>query len=287
MRRNKGKLIAVWVPGNHGAGGSTVANSLGITLQHITERKTLLVNMGSPRNYMEHYMKNDADMRFSMDYLKSFESDMSAELINTYASPINEKLFILPNSKITGDVSKTSTGYNQLFLEKALEAFEIVVIDIEAGINKENQQLLDMSDVIVAVMNDNEIMLQELLERNPSIRNYINGEKTYTVFNAIHGEKAGVRAIKELNKSLDLHCSYGISYDVEGRRAASSEGKFYSYLKQALGKKKREPILAEQLKDIGYSILEKLLSPEERYRENPPSRSMIFGRWKQWGGADA
>ncbi len=287
MRQHKGKLITVWVPGNHGAGGSTVANFLGITLQHLTGKATLVVNLGSQKNYLQQYLKNDAELRFSMDHLRSFNQGINPELIKTYASAINDKLYILPNSKISKEISRTASDFNIRFLEQAVEAFELVVIDIEAGFNEENKQLLDMSDMIIPVMNDNEIQLQDLFETNPQLKAYVDAEKAIPLFNAIREPQAITKTLKSLNKKLVIKASYGISYDIEANRAACSEGKLYSHLKNELVRKKNSSELVEQLKDLCGYIMENLYEAGEIPVEKQGISSLLMHRLKQWGEIDA
>lgn len=287
MRQRKGKLIAVWVPGNHGAGGSTVASLIGITLQHLTEKATLIVNLGSQRNYLQQYLKNDAELRFSMDHLKSFNQGINPELIKTYASGINDKLYMLPNGKISMEISRTASDFNILFLEQAMEAFEIVVIDMEAGLNEENKRLLDLSHSIIAVMNDNEIQLLDLFEANPYLKAYVDAEKAIPVFNAIRETKVITKTLNSLNKKLCVKASYGISYSVEANRAACCDGKLYSYLKKELVKKKNNNELVEQLKDICCCVIKDLYESKENTDEKQSIISLLRHRLKQWGELDA
>ena len=287
MRDNKGSLIAVWVPGNHGAGGSTIANSIGIALQHITDKKTLIVNMGSPRNYMEQYMKNDVDVRFSMDYLRSFNMDLSTEHIKIYASGVNDMLYILPNCRITREISMVEDGFYKRFLEKALEAYEIVVVDLETGLNKENQMFLNNADIILAVMNENELMLKELFESNETIREYINNDKTIPIFNGLHCTGEEVKTLKRFNNRLGLNSSFGIYFDIKANKAACCEGKLYSLLKKELNKKNSNVHLVEQMKELSYIIAEKLFIPLEDLQDNTKLFSVLFPGKKHWGEVDA
>lgn len=286
MRDKKGSLIAVWVPGNHGAGGSTIANSIGITLQHITDKRTLIVNMGSPRNYMEQYLKNDVDARFSMDHLRSFNMNISAEHIKIYATGVNDSLYILPNCRITREMSKVEDGFYQKFLEKALEAYEIVIVDLETGLNKENQMFLSHADVILAVMNENEIMLKELFESSKSISAYIKNDKTIPVFNGLHCAGVELKKLKRFNNRLELNSSYGVYFDIEANKAACCEGKLYSFFKKELNKKSSNIAMVEQIKELSFIIAEKLFIPIEDLQYNSRLINIIFPKRKNWGEID-
>jgi cellulose biosynthesis protein BcsQ len=285
MRQHKGKLITVWVPGNHGAGGSTVANSIGITLEHLTGKETLIVNLGSPKNYLQQYLKNDVELLFSMDHLRSFDRGMRPALIKTYASSINHKLFILPNSKISMEISRTAPDFNVRLLEQAAEVFSYVIVDIEAGFGQENKKLLDRSDIVVPVMNGNEMQLLDLFEMNPQLKAYVDADKSIPLFNGIHETQELIKALKSLNKKLCIKESYGISYDIDAHQAACCEGKLYSYLKSELIKGKGQ--LAAQLKDICGCIAGRLQEPREDASEKPSLSKLLLHRLKQWGEIDA
>ena len=286
MRNKKGSLIAVWVPGNHGAGGSTIASSIGITLQHITDKRTLIVNMGSPRNYMEQYLKNDVDARFSMDHLRSFNMNISAEHIKIYATSVNDLLYILPNSRITREMSMVEEGFCQRFLEKALEAYDIVIVDLEAGSNLENQIFLDHADIILGVMNQNEIMLKELFESSKTIREYIKHDKTIPVFNGLNCAGEELKTLKRFNNRLELSSSYGVCFDIEANKAACCEGKLYSFFKNELNKKSSTIVMVEQIKELSCIIAEKLFIPVEDIQSNSKLIDILFPKRKQWGEID-
>jgi Flp pilus assembly CpaE family ATPase len=286
MRDKKGSLVAVWGPGNHGTGGSTIANSIGIALQHITDKRTLIVNMGSPRNYMEQYLKNDVDARFTMDNLRSFNMNISAEHIKIYATGVNDLLHILPNCKITKEISKVEEGFYQRFLEKALEAYEIVIVDLETGLNNENEMFLNHAEVILAVMNENEIMLKEIFESNKTIREYINDDKTIPIFNGLHCQGAELRTLKRFNTRLELSSSYGICFDTQVNKAACCEGKLYSFLKKELNKKSSNIAMVEQIKELSSIIAERLFIPEEDIQYNSRLFSVIFPKRKHLGEID-
>ena len=286
MRDKKGSLIAVWVPGNHGAGGSTIANSIGITLQHITDKRTLIINMGSPRNYMEQYLKNDVDARFSMDHLRSFNMNISAEHIKIYASGINDLLYILPNCRITREMSKVEEGFYQRFLEKALEAYEIVIVDLETGLNRENEMFLSHADVILAVMNENEIMLRELFESSKTIREYVKNDKTIPVFNGLHCAGGELKTLKRYNNRLELNSSYGVCFDIAANKAACCEGKLYSFFKKELNKKSSNIAMIEQIKELSCIIADKLFIPIEDIQYNSRLINIIFPKRKHWGEVD-
>lgn len=286
MREKKGSLIAVWGPGNHGAGVSTIANSIGIALQHITDKRTLIVNMGSPRNYMEQYLKNDVDARFSMDHLRSFNMNISAEHIKIYATGINDLLYILPNCRITREMSKVEEGFYQRFLEKALEAYEIVIVDLETGLNRENQMFLGRADVILAVMNENEIMLKELFESSKTIREYVKNDKTIPVFNSLHCVGGELKTLKRYNNRLELNSSYGVCFDIEANKAACCEGKLYSFFKKELNKKSSNIAMVEQIKELSCIITDKLFIPSEDIQHNGRLINIIFPKRKHWGEID-
>lgn len=282
MREKRGKLIAVWVPGNHGAGGSTMANAAAITLQHITSYKTLLVNWGSSRNYMEQYLKNDVEFRFSLDHLKSFDLALQAEHIRTYATAINESLSVLPNCRFTYDLSKVASGFDALFIERALEAYELVVIDVEAGVTASNRFILDQADVILAVMNENIIALEDLYYTNDIIRSYLNKDNAFAVFNGLHAENNERKQLRVLNGRLGLKSCWGISYDIKANKAACFEGRFYSYFKNVLDSSKASESMPAQIQELCSIIAEKLFIPTAFSQQSSSVLSNLLGRVKHW-----
>lgn len=289
MRDNKSRLITVWVPGNHGAGGSTIANAVGIALQHFTDKKTLIVNYGGPQSYMERYLEKDVDMRFSMDYLKSFDDSINAEHIKTYATPINEMLYIIPNSKISRDISKVGEDFNQRFLDEAKKVFDFVIVDIESGINKEKQMFLDKADIIIAVMTSNEIMLDDLHGSNSdnTIRSFLGDMKTLSVFNLLDPGENVEKELKYLNKKYRLKGSFGITYDNKAYKACCGDKKFYSFMKKHLSMKRSDTTLPDQIKELCGIITERLYMPMEEQVETHGFINMLLSKAKHWGEFDA
>jgi len=289
MRDNKSKLIIVWVPGNHGAGGSTIANAVGIALQHFTDKKTLIVNYGSPQSYMERYLEKDVDMRFSMDYLKSFDDSINAEHIKTYATSINEMLYIIPNSKISRDISMVGEDFNRKFLDEAKKVFDFIIVDIESGINAEKQMFLDKADIILAVMTSNEIMLDDLYGSNSNytVRSFLGDKKTLCVFNLLdHGENVE-KELNHLNRKYKLKGSFGITYDNKAYKACCEDKKFYSFMKKHLNMKKGDATLPEQIKELCGIITERLYLPMDESEDNHSFFNMLLSKTKHWGDFDA
>lgn len=288
MRENNNKLIVTWVPGNHGAGGSTIANAVGIALQHFTYKRTLIVNYGSPKSYMERYLEKDVDMRFSMDYLKSFGDCIDAEHIKTYATPINEMLYIIPNSKISGEISRVGERFNQKFLDEALKVFDFVIVDIETGISQEKQMFLEKADIILAVMTGNEIMLDDLFGSNgdASIKGFLNHSKTISLFNLIDTRENVEKELKHLNKKYGLKSSFGVTYDNQAYKACCVDRRFYSFMKKYLNVKRNDVFLPEQIRELCGIITEKLYIPIEEQQENHSFINMLFSKTRQWGEAD-
>jgi cellulose biosynthesis protein BcsQ len=286
VRKSRGRLIAVWTPGNHGSGGSTITIAVAVTMQHLTNKRILAINMGSARNFMEQYFKHDAEARFSMDYLKSFDAGITAEQILTYSSAINEQLYVLPKCKIDARVNKVGGDFFKQLLDKALEIFDYVFIDVEAGIDAEKQRLLDQGDIVLAVMEENPIILEELLDSNVSLRTYLRMEKTIPVFNQLQLSHNTSNALSKLNKHLGLNSSFGIAFDIGLNRAACCEGKLYSYVKKELSKKKPDVLLIQQLVELCQLISDKLLQPLEVAEEKTGYISMLLSRARLRGEVD-
>lgn len=287
MRANRGKLIVVWVPGNHGAGGSLVSNAAAICLQHITDKSTLIVNCGSSRNIMEQYLKNDVDIKFSLDNIKSFAKALKEEHIKAYSETINPKLDVIAGSKISRELSRVGEDFEEKFIDCTLESYELVVMDIDSGINSSNKVYLDKADIILAVMSESKIALDEIFKGNSSIMKYITDERTIAVFNALHAEKGEGKLLRELNEKLGLHSSYGIPFDLRANRAACYEGRFYSYLKQELEKNKHDGGLPRQICELGNMITERLYMTKPNNQNNFGILNILSGLVRRWGEVDA
>lgn len=286
MREGKGKLIVVWVPGNHGAGGSTMSNGIGIVLQHLTGKCTLIANMGSSRNLMEQYMQRDMDIRFTMDYLRSFKTSLNAEHIKAYAAVVNEKLWVLPGFRLEGEAAEDKVEFSRSFIPSALEAYEIIIVDIEAGLNSHSSYLLDRADVILAVMNDNDIAFEQLISCKEPLKSYVYSEKTIVLYNAIHDKHNEVKLMKRFNKKYKIDSSFGIFYDGKAYAAACHEGQFYSFLKKELVKKRTDSTFTEQIIELGHAIRDRLFV-EKEMQFNQKGLGMLFTKVKQWGEVDA
>jgi|GEM_PF-773350 len=287
MRGAKGRLISIWMPGIHGAGGSTITLMVAIAMQHLTSKKVLILNMGCKGNYLEQYIKNDMDVRFSMDYLKSFGLGISAEHIKTYSSKVNDNLFILPNSNISNEINKVERCYYEQFIEKSLEAFDFVIVDLGTGLSREKELFLDKSDVMLAVLSGNVMMLKDIMDTDPIIRAYMQHDKVMPIVNGLHEGENDMMRLGRFNKYLGLRTSFGISYDLHIKEAACFEGRFYSFLKRELNKKRINYGIAGQAIELCKIITERLLIEIDSIQDGVSLVGMIFSKVRLRGELDA
>ncbi len=253
--KRKGKLITVWVPGNHGAGGSTVADGIGIMLQHFLGLKTLIVNFSGKRSYLERFLQNDVDVSYSIDYLKSFGSNIEMHEINTFATKLNDRLSIIAGSALR-DGSGADNGFNEILLDRCLEGFDFVIADVEAGFKEGNKLFLNRADVLVAVMTPNEIMLDDIFNEiiNIPICSYLNHDKTIPVFNMMY--ENGARELKRLIYKYGFKSAFGLEYDIKVFNACCKDRKLYSFIKESL--KRDTDGFVEQMDELCVLISERL-----------------------------
>ncbi|MFZ5352216.1 MAG: hypothetical protein ACOZCL_05765 [Bacillota bacterium] len=230
MKKGKGKLITVWVPGNHGAGGSTIADGIGIILQYFISLQTVIVNFSGRYSYMERFFENEIDICYTMDYLKSFGCNINIQQLKTFATQINNRLSIIPGTRFGSDYSVRDMEFYDKVLERCLDAYDIVIADIVTGVKNENKALLDKADIIVAVMTPNEIMLDDIFSETGTIPicNYLTDRRTVPVFNMMSSKNT--RDLRRLSGKYGFDCCFGLDFDGMLFEACCRNRKLYTYI---------------------------------------------------------
>lgn len=249
MRINKGKLITVFVPGKHGAGGTTLAAGVGISLQYLLNKKVLLINKSGTWSYMEKFIDNEPGLKFnySIDDLQTFNSSVNKDYIKTFATKINDDLFIIPGSSYSKDISVADAAFEERLIEESLEAFDVVVVDVPTGVRPESFKYLETSDLILAVMTPNDIMLDDIYE-NKFESQFVQAPNTLLVFNMMPEGQEYEKELNRLNKKYKLNRSFGVIFDYSVRAACCRDRKFYSYLRGELDK--TNYVFPQQMKEL-------------------------------------
>ncbi len=232
LRGERGKLICVWSPVLHGEGCSTLACSIGFSIQQMTGRKVLIVNKSNSTSNMEKYLEKDIEIKYSMDNLKIFNMGIRTEHILTYATQVNTDLYMIAGSRFNRDITKENYEFDRIFMDKCLEGFDIVIADIDTGVRSENSFFLDSADCILAVLTPNEITIQELFN-NPALKSalkYFTDERTVNVINKLHGDWNSSRVIDRYNSSYSLTKTFGLNYDGDVLNACCSNRNYYSFV---------------------------------------------------------
>lgn len=258
MRSSNGKLVAVWSPGLHGAGVSTVTDTVGFALQHFTGKKVLILNNSGCLSYMERFLENDIEIKYTLDNLKIFNGCINTEHIFTYATCINKNLYMIAGSKLGRNITGEDEFFDERLLQKCLEAFEIVIADLNTGIRDENEVFISKADAVLSVVTPNEIMLDDMLEGagGSRLHEYIYDKKTIMVFNKLYDGWDMKKELKKLNKKYDLEFSFGLPYDGDVFAACCRDKQFYSFMSEQLRKKKT--VYIEQTDDICGCLIERL-----------------------------
>lgn len=235
MRDQMGKLITVWVPGLHGGGGTTVTSAVGIGLKHYSDKKILIINKSGNWSYLERFIEDDIKIKYTLDDLKVFNTGLEVEHIFTYATQIKDNLYMLAASKIDNKVSKVDDNFEDIFLNKCLEGFDIVIADVSTGIREDNNKYLEHADIILCVYPPNEIMLDDLYNNsNVNIKYLLNNKKTLHIFNKMFDGWDILSELRKLNKRYNIENSYGLVFDGNIFEACCRRKKFYSYFTNEL-----------------------------------------------------
>lgn len=274
MRGMQGKLITVWSPGLHGMGTSTVTDAVGFAMQYLTDKKVLILNQCGRLSFMERFVEKDIKIKYTMDNLKIFDTSISAEHIYTYATSINENLYMVAGSRFERDITKEDKHFAEILLSRCLEAFDIVVVDTNTGIREDNLPFLDKADSIIAVVTANEIMLDDLLEASKSshIKEYLYGGKALVVVNKLYDGRSMDRELRSINKKYDFEASFGLNYNGDVFDACCRRRQFYSFMMDELAREKA--VFGSQVTDICDYLIERLYLSREV--EKPHKRSAFM-----------
>lgn len=276
MRGSKGKLICIWSPVLHGEGCSTLACALGFGMQHLSGKKVLIVNKSNSTSHMEKYVEKDIEIKYSMDNLKIFNTGIRTEHILTYATQVNEGLYMIAGSRFNKEITRENNDFDRLFLDRCLEGFDIVITDMDTGVREENKLYLDRADNIIAVFTPNEIIMDELYQY-PGMRevlDYFTNEKAVSVINKLYDGWDTSRVIGKFESKYSLSKTFGLNYDGDVLNSCCADNDFYSFLMKEIKREKNGYV--KQLVDICDFLIDALYM--ERNTINSIKNGGIFKR---------
>ncbi|MGE5629798.1 MAG: hypothetical protein ACM3TR_01735 [Caulobacteraceae bacterium] len=258
MRGTRGKLITVFNPYKHGAGSTTIANGLGICLGYYTGKKVLLVNKSGCWSSMERFIEGDIHVQYTIDNLKVYNSSIKGNTIKTYATMINENLYMVAGSTISNEAERHDYDFEERFIEESVKAFDIVVADVPSGVKYENAKYIEKADIIIAVVKYNEIDLDDIYESAgmSNIRDCLSRDNTHIAVNFMDKDWDMPKETERLKKKYGLGETYGFAYDGSVINACCKKRKMYSYLCEELGSENN--IFPQQLKEFTDMLMGKL-----------------------------
>lgn len=258
MRVSKGKLICIWSPVLHGEGCSTLACALGFGLQHHSGKKVLIVNKSNSISHMEKYMSRDIEIKYSMDNLKIFNTEIRTEHILTYATQVNASLYMIAGSRLKKEITRENNDFDRFFIDKCLEGFDIVITDMDTGVREENKLYLDHADKIIAVFTPNEIIMDELYKHQgmKTVFDYFIAEKTVSIVNKLYDGWDTRKILDKYMSKYSLSKTFGLNYDGDVLNSCCTNNDFYSFLMKEIKRDKNEYV--HQLSEICDSLLDEL-----------------------------
>ena len=260
MRETKGKLIAVFNPGKHGSGSTTFALGLGIALEYITHKKVLIVNNADNLSLMEKFIENNINVEYSIDNLQIFNSSISEKTIETYATMINDNLFMLAGTSMDNEIRKTDMQFEENFINECRKIYDIVVMDLPARISDKNANAfyLDKADLIIAAVKYNEIDLDDIFVKPIylSSSEILMNEKTYVSLNFMDKDSDIPKEVERLKKKYGFKSAYGFAYDGNIINVCCKQRKMYSYIQDELYKENH--VFPQQLKEFSEEVIRKL-----------------------------
>ena len=258
MRGVKGKLICIWSPVMHGVGCSTLACAIGFGMQYYSGKRVLIVNKSNSVSHMEKYVEKDIKIKYSMDNLKIFNTGIKTEHILTYATQMNKDLYMIAGSRLNKEITKENNDFDKLFIDKCLDAFDIVIADVDTGVRKENKLYLDRAEKIIAVFTPNEIIIDELYQHQgvQGVLDYFTDEKTVSIINKLYDGWETCRVLGRYKSKYSLANAFGLDYDGDVLNACCTDMVFYSFLMKELKRDKNGYV--KQLSEVCNFLISEL-----------------------------
>ena len=262
MRGARGKLICIWSPVLHGEGCSTLACSIGVGMHHFSGKKVLIVNKSNSTSHMEKYVEKDIEIKYSMDNLKIFNTGIRTDHILTYATQMNTGLYMIGGSRFNREITKENTDFDKLFVDRCLEGFDLVIVDVDTGVREENKLYLDQADNILAIFTPNEIVIDELFHQPAmqGVLNFFTDKKTVSIINKLYDGWDTGSVTSRYKSKYSLSRAFGLNYDGDVLNACCMDKNFYSFLMKEI--KRGKDGYVKQLNDICSFMVSELCKEE-------------------------
>lgn len=258
MRGEKGKVICVWSPMQHGEGCTTLACSLGFGLNLRSRERMLIVNRNDSITGMENFVEKDITIKYSMDNLKIFNEGIGAEHIMTYATPINSNLHMLAGSRLDKKITGICSEFDRLFLDGCTESYELTIIDLGIGSERESSIYLEYADIVIAVVTPNEIMLDQLFGscvKQAALKHFTDN-KAVVVVNKLCSEWNANNVIERYREIFSMDSVYGINYDGDLLNSCCIDRRMYSFFMNNFGSRRNECM--QQINRLCIEVADKL-----------------------------
>ncbi|HCC07662.1 MAG TPA: hypothetical protein DEP72_05835 [Clostridiales bacterium] len=218
------KVISVYGSYLHGAGVSTMALSLAIVMQQITDKKVLVINLDNERSLLEKFIERDVEIKHSIDDIRIYEEKLKPEVIENHVDMINDNLFLISKSK-TG---KTSLKFVDKLIDIAKKKFDFIIIDTG---NNPDDNLLRNADISIYVSEYNELTLDNTVKT-------IKDDKTVIVFNKFPNEYSSNLTTINFKKNHNIKNQvFTVNYDESVFTEACEKRNIYSFLIKNLNSK--------------------------------------------------
>jgi len=225
---------------------------------------------------MEKYVEKDIEIKYSMDNLKIFNTGIRAEHILTYATQVNTGLYMIAGSHLTKDITKENIDFDRLFIDRCMEVFDIVIVDMDTGVREENKLYLERADNIIAVFTPNEIIIDEMYRYSARHKayEYFTAGKTISVINKLYEDWETGKVLGRYKSKYSLSNIFGLNYDGDVLNACCADKNFYSFLMKEIKCEKNSYV--KQLTDICDFMIEALFM--ENINSGKPRYVNIFKR---------
>lgn len=266
MKGEKGRLVCVWSPLLHREGCSTLACSLGFGLHRRSAGRVLIVDRSGSISGINSFLEKDIEIRYSIDNLKIFGPGIRADHIKAYGTQVNTELYMLAGSRLEKEPEIGNCEFDRHFIGSCLEGFDLVIVDVGAGMTERKDLYLDSADCIISVCTPDEVMLDQMLRGAipKSALGHFSGEKTVHVFNKLHSSWEVHSVVGRYRRRYGLKKAFGFEYDGDLLNACCSDRKLYSFLTRRSGD--RSCVYMKQLEAI-CSFVAGELSLAEKHAE--------------------
>lgn len=195
----KGKLVVVWNGVEHPTGSTTVAVALATALSWTAFKKVLIMSINNTSDVSE-YIKDDIVVKHSLDNLVFLGDSMTKHSIKMHSTSVNEKLDMIKGYQLDSAQNENSKVFEGNLIDKALEDYEYLVVDLS---NNQDEEILKRADMVLTLLPFNNMLLETLSNDTGTTREfmiateYINGDNAVCIFNNIPEQLT-----KELAKNI-------------------------------------------------------------------------------------